>query len=314
MENEKYVITIDGPDCTGKSTLWLKANTWNKNIQIRGIVSNIAYAIKFNRNVQELIDLYNQNPVNYVVYLLNPINDKKLEMLYNRIRENFIYDNNRITKELKDASETWKDIEYFEKAIETLKEKYKGKIIYIKSNDNDLDKFKENIKDYNFQNIEDIIPNPAIKVLNIVPSEFEAKAKSESEFKYIVFINKISKKEIIQNLYEGLDYEHKKMYDTIMEYGQDGDDDIYDCLDYHTPDELAAFLENYEFKCDVNIRVDVDTNMECYISLKDFCKDNDCCLEDYIYNDNNLMDDVYQAIKDDIHYNGDIDLNVERVM
>ena len=24
--NEKYVITIDGPDCTGKSTLWLKAN------------------------------------------------------------------------------------------------------------------------------------------------------------------------------------------------------------------------------------------------------------------------------------------------
>lgn len=313
MENEKYIITIDGPDCTGKSTLWSQANAWNKNIQIRGIVSNIAYAIKFGRNVQELIDLYNQNPVNYVVYLLNPINDKKLEMLYNRIRENFIYDNDRIIKELKDASETWKDIEYFEKAIETLKEKYKGKIIYIKSNDNNLDKFKENIKDYNFQEIKEIIPNPAIRVLNIIPSEFEAKAKIESEFKYIVFINKISKEEVMQNLYEGLDYEHKQMYDILMEYGKDGDTDIYDCLDDHTPDELAEFLENYEFKCYVNIRVDINTDMECYIPLKDFYEDNDRCLEDYIYNDNCLMDDVYAAIKDDIDYNGDVDLSVERV-
>ena len=311
--NEKYVITIDGPDCTGKSTLWLKANEYNKNIQIRGIVSNIAYAIKFKRNVDELLELYNQNPVNYVVYLLNPNNDKKLEMLYNRIRNNIIYDNDKIVKELEDASNTWKDKQFFDEAIKLLNDRYKGKIKVIYNNDNNFDNFKENIKDYNIQEIKEIIPNPAIKVLNVISSEFEAKAKTESEFKYIVFINKTSKEEIIQNLYEGLDDEHKKMYDTLMEYGSDGDTDIYDCLEYHTPDELADFLENYEFRCEVNVRLDIDTDTECYISLKDFCESNESSLEDYIYNDDSLMDDVYEAIRDDINYSCDIDLNVERV-
>ena len=295
--NEKYVITIDGPDCTGKSTLWLKANEYNKNIQIRGIVSNIAYAIKFKRNVDELLELYNQNPVNYVVYLLNPNNDKKLEMLYNRIRNNIIYDNDKIVKELEDASNTWKDKQFFYEAIKLLNDRYKGKIKVIYNNDNNFDNFKENIKDYNIQEIKEIIPNTAIKVLDVIPSEFEAKAKTESEFKYIVFINKTSKEEIMQNLYEGLDDEHKNMYDTLMEYGKDGDTDIYDCLEYHTVDELVDFLENYEFRCDVNVRLDIDTDTECYISLKDFCESNESSLEDYIYSDDNLMDDIYEDIK-----------------
>lgn len=311
--DEKYVITIDGPDCTGKSTLWLNANEYNKNIQIRGIVSNIAYAIKFGRNVDELLELYNQNPVNYVVYLLNPNNDKKLEMLYNRIRNNMIYDNDKIVKELEDASKTWKDKEFFDEAIKLLNNKYNGKIEVIYNNDNNFNTFKEQIKNYNIQEIEEIIPNPAIKVLNVVPNEFEAKAKTESEFKYIVFINKISKEEIMDNLYNGLDDEHKKMYDTLIEYGQDGNADIYDCLEYHTPDELAAFLENYEFRCDVNIRVDIDTDMECYIPLKDFCEDNDRCLEDYIYNDSNLMDEVLDCAQDALRYSDDFEINVERV-
>ena len=311
--DEKYVITIDGPDCTGKSTLWLKANEYNKNIQIRGIVSNIAYAIKFKRNVDELLELYNQNPVNYVVYLLNPNNDKKLEMLYNRIRNNIIYDNDKIIKELEDASNTWKDKQFFDEAIKLLNDRYKGKIKVIYNNDNNFDNFKENIKDYNIQEIKEIIQNKAIKVLNVIPSEFEAKAKTESEFKYIVFINKTSKEEIMSNLYEGLDDEHKKMYDTLMEYGKDGDTDIYDCLEYHTPDELADFLENYEFRCDVNIRLDIDTDTECYISLKDFCKSNESSLEDYIYSDDNLMDDIYEDIKYDVNYNSDVNLSVERV-
>ena len=72
--DEKYVITIDGPDYTGKSTLWLKANEYNKNIQIRGIVSNIAYALKYGRNVKELIDLYNQNPIHFQMLLVLSIN------------------------------------------------------------------------------------------------------------------------------------------------------------------------------------------------------------------------------------------------
>ena len=311
--DEKYVITIDGPDCTGKSTLWLKANEYNKNIQIRGIVSNIAYAIKFKRNVDELLELYNQNPVNYVVYLLNPNNDKKLEMLYNRIRNNIIYDNDKIVKELEDASNTWKDKQFFDEAIKLLNDRYKGKIKVIYNNDNNFDNFKENINGYNIQEIKEIIPNKAIKVLNVIPSEFEAKAKTESEFKYIVFINKISKEEIIQNLYEGLDDEHKNMYDNLIKYSRDGDTDIYDCLEYHTPDELADFLENYEFRCDVNVRLDIDTDTECYISLKDFCESNESSLEDYIYSDDNSMDGIYEDIKYDINYNSDIDLTVERV-
>ena len=56
MENEKeYIITIDDTDCSGKSTLWKKANEYNKNIQIRGILSNIAYGIKYGRNIEESI-------------------------------------------------------------------------------------------------------------------------------------------------------------------------------------------------------------------------------------------------------------------
>lgn len=311
--NEKYVITIDGPDCTGKSTLWLKANEYNKNIQIRGIVSNIAYAIKFKRNVDELLELYNQNPVNYVVYLLNPNNDKKLEMLYNRIRNNIIYDNDKIVKELEDASNTWKDKQFFDEAIKLLNDKYKGKIKVIYSNDNNLDNFKKAIIDYNIQEIKEIIPNPAIRVLNIMPSEFEAKAKTESEFKYIVFINKTSKEEIMSNLYEGLDDEHKKMYDTLIEYSSDNYYDIYDGLEYYSPDELASYLDNYEFRCDVNVRLDIDTDTECYISLKDFCESNESSLEDYIYSDDNLMDDIYEDIKYDVNYNSDVNLTVERV-
>ena len=50
-----------------------------------------------------------------------------------------------------------------------------------------------------------------------------------------------------------------------------------------------------------------------YGVLKDFCENNDRCLEDYIYNDDCMMDDVYEAIRDDVNYNGDIDLTVERV-
>ena len=57
-ENKKYIITIDGPDCSGKTTLWKKVvlDGKLKEVQIRGIVSNIAYALKYNRDVDELIN------------------------------------------------------------------------------------------------------------------------------------------------------------------------------------------------------------------------------------------------------------------
>ena len=311
MENEKYIVTIDGPDCTGKSTLWKQANELNKNIQIRGIVSNIAYAIKYNRDVNALLELYNQNPVNYVVYLLNPNNGIRLEMLYNRIKNNMIYDNEKIVKELEDASKTWNDYDYFQKALEILKEKYKGKIEVIISHDNNLNEFYDELKTYELYDIPSDFSNPAIKILNTTIDTFEEEAKKASAFKYIVFINKLDKQEIIDELYNKLDDIHKDMFSTLMEYGTDGAEDIYDCLSEHTVEALTDFLDDYEFRCDVNIRCSIDTNMDCYIPLKDFCEDNDRCLEDYIYN--NLMDEVYDAADDAVRYTDNFEIDVERV-
>lgn len=310
--DEKYIITIDGPDCTGKSTLWRKANEYNKNIQIRGIVSNIAYAIKYGRNVNELIELYNQNPVNYVVYLLNPINDKKLEMLYNRIRDNYINDNDKITEELREAAHTWKDKKYFDEAIQLLTNKYDGKLEVIVKDNNNYDSFIEAINKYSIKSVDEVTEFAGIKKLNTAIDTFEKEAKELSEFKYIVLFNKLSKDEVIAKLYTELDDEHKNMYDTLMEYGSDGNSDIYDCLESLTVEGLTEFLDNYEFRCDVNIRCDVDTSMECIIPLKDFCDDNDRCLEDYIYNDSSLIDDVQECVFDEVRY-GDIQLEVERV-
>lgn len=310
MENEKYIVTIDGTDCTGKSTLWKKANEVNKNIQIRGIVSNIAYAIKYGRSVEELIELYNQNPVNYVVYLINPINNKKLEMLYNRISNEMINDNDAISKELTDAGNTWKDYEYFEKAIEILKEKYKGKLEIIKSTNNDYDTFVDKLKLYELYDIPEDFSNPGIKALKCDIDEFEARAKIASEFKYIVFISKVNKKDIIDNLYEGLDDEHKKMFDNLIELTQETVEDVYDSLYNKTLDELVNYLEDYEIRAEVNVKCEINTYSEIYVPLRDV-KDR-YYLEDVIYDDYTLMDDLYDAVKDDV-YNEELDISVERV-
>ena len=308
MENEKeYIITIDGTDCSGKSTLWKKANEYNKNIQIRGILSNIAYGIKYGRNIEEMIDLYNENPVNYVVYLINPINDKKLEMLYNRLRNN-VYDNDFISKELSSASNTWKDYEYFEKAINILNEKYKGNIEVIKSKDNDFDNFKNAINNFKIKEIDKSLESAGIKVIDSTIDDFEFKAKIVSEFKYIVFIAKFSKAEVIDNLYKVLDDDYKTMFDKLLEYSNETIEDIYDSLENHNVDNLINYLDNYELHVEVNIRADINTYSDVYVPLRDI-KYN---IEDAIYEDNCIMDDLYDAAKDDV-YNSDLDISVERV-
>lgn len=308
MENEKeYIVTIDGTDCSGKSTLWKKANEYNKNIQIRGILSNIAYGIKYGRNVEEMIDLYNENPVNYVVYLLNPINDKKLEMLYNRLRNN-IYDTDFITKELSDASNTWKDYEYFEKAINILNEKYKGTLEVIKSKNNDFDNFKNAISNFKIKEIDKSLESAGIKVIDSTIDDFEFKAKIVSEFKYIVFMVKFSKADVINNLYEGLDDDYKRMLDKLFEYSNETAEDVYDSLESPTIDNLINYLDNYELHVEVEVRVDVDTYADVYVPLKDI-KYN---IEDAIYEDNCIMDDLYDEAKADV-YNCDLDISVERV-
>lgn len=308
MENEKeYIVTIDGTDCSGKSTLWKKANEYNKNIQIRGILSNIAYGIKYGRNVEEMIDLYNENPVNYVVYLINPINDKKLEMLYNRLRNN-VYDNKFITKELSDISNAWNDYEYFEKAINTLNEKYKGTIEVIKSKDNDFDKFKDAISNFKIKEINKSLESAGIKVIDSTIYDFESKAKVVSEFKYIVFIAKFSKDDVINNLYEGLDDEYKEMLDKLFEYSNETTDDVYDSLENPTIDNLIDYLDNYELHVEVNVRADVNTYSDVYVPLRNINYD----IESAIYEDDYIMDDLYNAAKGDV-YNCDLDISVERV-
>lgn len=308
MENEKeYIVTIDGTDCSGKSTLWKKANEYNKNIQIRGILSNIAYGIKYGRNVEEMIDLYNENPVNYVVYLLNPINDKKLEMLYNRLRNN-IYDTDFITKELSDASNTWKDYAYFEKAINILNEKYKGTIEVIKSKDNDFDNFKNAISNFKIKEVDKSLESAGIKVIDSTIDDFEFKAKIVSEFKYIVLMVKFSKAEVIDNLYQGLDDEYKEMFDKLLEYSDKTLEDVYDSLESLTIDSLIDYLDNYELRVEVNVKVEVDTYSDVYVPLRNI----KYTIEDAIYEDDYIMADLYSDAANDVH-NSELDISIESV-
>lgn len=308
MENEKeYIVTIDGTDCSGKSTLWKKANEYNKNIQIRGILSNIAYGIKYGRNIEEMIDLYNENPVNYVVYLLNPINDKKLEMLYNRLRNN-IYDTDFITKELSDASNTWKDYTYFEKAINILNEKYKGTIEVIKSKDNDFDNFKNAISNFKIKEVDKSLESAGIKVIDSTIDDFEFKAKSVSEFKYIVLMVKFSKAEVIDNLYKGLDDEYKEMFDKLLEYSDETLEGVYDSLESLTIDSLIDYLDNYELRVEVNVKVEVDTYSDVYVPLRNI-KYN---IEDAIYEDDYIMADLYSDAAGSVH-DSELDISIESV-
>ena len=308
-ENKKYIITIDGPDCSGKTTLWKKVvlDGKIKDVQIRGIVSNIAYALKYNRDIDALINLYNENPVNYVVYLLNPINDKKLEMLYNRCRNN-VYNNDFIINELKDASNTWIDIKYFDRAIEILKEKYKGDIQIVRSVDNQLEQFYNAVNNFELETLDNIKIFGPIKLLRTPIDDFESEAKKVSEFKYIVFMAKISKDEVISNLYEGLDDEYKKMLDKLFEYSNETAEAVYDSLESPTIDNLINYLDNYELYVEVNVRVDINTYSDVHVPLRNINYD----IESAIYDDDDIMNDLYNAAKDDV-YNCDLDVSVDIV-
>ena len=302
-ENKKYIITIDGPDCTGKTTLWKKVvlDGKLKEVQIRGIVSNIAYALKYNRDVDTLINLYNENPVNYVVYLLNPINDKKLEMLYNRCKNN-IYNNDFIINELKDISDTWLDIKYFDRAIDILKEKYKGDIKIIRSADNQLEQFYEDVNGIELETLDNIKIFGPIKLLRTTIDDFESEAKKVSEFKYIVFNKSINGKEAFENLYNGLDEEHQELVGKLFDLNEGASDEaeIYNILEEKTPECLADFLDNYEFRVTVSASTRLETSCDFYINLRDM-KDYDT-FENLICNDSNYYDDIIDNLKNEVDY------------
>lgn len=302
-ENKKYIITIDGPDCSGKTTLWKKVvlDEKLKDVQIRGIVSNIAYALKYNRDVDALINLYNENPVNYVVYLLNPINDKKLEMLYNRCRNN-IYNNDYIINELNSISNAWLDIRYFDRAINILKEKYKGDIKIIRSADNRLEQFYNDVNNFELETLDNIKIFGPIKLLRTSIDNFETEAKKASEFKYIVFNKIISGKEAFENLYNGLDEEHQELVGKLFDLSDNSIDEtkIYDTLEEKTPECLADYLDNYDFRVTVLASTRLETNCEFYINLKDM-KNYDT-FEDLIYDDSNYYDDIIDNLKNEVDY------------
>lgn len=313
-ENKKYIITIDGPDCSGKTTLWKKVvlDGKLKEVQIRGIVSNIAYALKYNRDVDELINLYNENPVNYVVYLLNPINDKKLEMLYNRCRNN-IYNNDYIINELKDVSDTWLDIKYFDRAIDILKEKYKGDIKIIRSADNKLEQFYNDVNNFELETLDNIKIFGPIKLLRTTIDDFESEAKKVSEFKYIVFNKSVNGKEAFENLYNGLDEEHQELVGKLFDLNEGANDEaeIYDMLEEKTPECLADFLDNYEFRVTVSASTRLETSCDFYINLKDM-NDYDT-FENFICNNSNYYDDIIDNLKNEVDYAELDDLYVDEV-
>ena len=115
-------------------------------------------------------------------------------------------------------------------------------------------------------------------------------------------------KAVIDNLYEGLDDDYKRMLDKLFEYSDETAEDIYDSLESPTIDNLIDYLDNYELHVEVEVRCDIDTYSDVYIPLRNIKYD----IEDAIYEDNCIMDDLYDAAKDDV-YNCDLDISVERV-
>ena len=310
MENEKkYVLTIDGTDCTGKTTLWNNAilNSDTRNVQIRGIVSNVAYAFKFGRNVDELIDLYNQNPVNYVVYLINPNNETKLKYLHNRLN-NYIYDTDRLLNELKDAHDTWNDMAYFKRAIDYLHAHYKGEIVVYHKSNNSYDEFKnlydtyadKLLKTSELENIE------AFKIIKCNYTNFEKRAKEASEFKYIVLFEQADKETTIEELMQSLNSEHFDMFSNLSSLTDLSYEEIYDdmdCKDYEfTVQGLTDYLDDYDIECtsDVTVTLCVSTNHS--IKLSDLGSKKYYDLEECILDSSYETDIITEALQDELQW------------
>ena len=310
MENEKkYVLTIDGTDCTGKTTLWTNAilRSDTNKVQIRGIVSNVAYAFKFGRNVDELIDLYNQNPVNYVVYLINPNNETKLKYLYNRLN-NSIYDNNKILSDLEDAQSTWLDMTYFNKAIEYLHEHYKGEIIVYHKSTNDYGEFKNLYDTYADKLVKALeLKNiPGIKIIQCNYTNFEKRAKEESEFKYIVLFEQADKCETIEELMQSLNGDYFNMFSNLTNLADMSYEEIYDdmdCKDYEfTTQGLSDYLDDYNIECTSDVTVTLCVNTSHSIRLSDLGSKKYYSLEECILDSSDETDLITENLQNELEW------------
>ena len=328
-ENKKYIITIDGPDCSGKTYTWTNLQDKGLNVQIRGILSNIAYGLKYGRNVDEMINMYNKNPLNYKIYLLDLKPNIRVNRLYSRLKS--IYDNDTIICNLKDAIDTWKDNEYFDKAIEILTEKYKGRIevtriswqIDVDNLENTINTFINEHSTYSMNEIRDFNNKEnGIIVLNEPIDTFEKVAKEKSEFKYIIFNDTLDKATFIERLYNKAkdnDSDIAKMFDNLIKLTNKSYEEIYDEIfnycdkEKNAYDAFAEYLEDYELNVEVYARVAVDTTVNLDVKLSEYSEFNYEDIEDYIYDNSDAMDEIINNLEDEVRY-GEFDtLNVNEV-
>lgn len=318
MNEEKYIVTIDGPDCTGKTYTWTNLQKKGLNVQIRGILSNIAYGLKYGRNVDEMIDMYNKNPLNYKIYLLELQNSIKVERLYSRLKS--IYDGDKIIEILKDSADTWKDIKYFNDALNILIEKYKGKIecsrICWQSDVDNLEelisKYMEEHSIYSTTELKDFDNRDfGTIVLNEPIDTFEKVAKEKSEFKYIVFNEPLDKSAFIERLYNQAKEEDtsiSNMFDNLIELTDKSYEEIYDeIFDYcdgkmDAYEAFVEYLENYELQVEVYAKAIVETTTNLDIKLSDYSNYSYSDIEDYIYDNSDATDEIMNNLEDELRY------------
>lgn len=319
--NEKdktYIVTIDGPDCSGKTYAWTNLQRKGINVQIRGILSNIAYGLKYGRNIDEMIEMYNKTPLNYKIYLLDLQPGIRVDRLHSRLKTK--YDNDAIIDILQNAIDTWKDNEYFTKALDILNEKYLGKIIVTRiSWQSDIDSLEDKINTFiseystypmvelqNFNNKEN-----GIIVLNEPIDTFEREAKEKSEFKYIVFNNTLDKAAFIERLYNQAKEEDtsiSKMFDNLVELTDKSYEEIYDeIFDYcgkeeNAYDAFVGYLEDYEFDVEVYAKAIVETTTNLNIKLQEYSNYSYDSIEDYIYDNSDATDEIMNNLEDEVKY------------
>lgn len=318
MNEEKYIVTIDGPDCTGKTYTWTNLQRKGVNVQIRGILSNIAYGLKYNRNIDEMIEMYNKNPLNYKIYLLDLQSSIRVDRLHSRLKSK--YDNDTIIEILQNAIDTWKDNEYFTKALNILNEKYLGKIDVTKiSWQSDIDNLEDKINTfinehstYSMTEIKDFNNKEnGIIVLNEPIDTFEKVAKEKSEFKYIVFNETLDKSAFIERLYNQAKEEDSSianMFDNLIELTNKSYEEIYDEIFNYCDGKMDAYeafveyLEDYELEAEVYTRAVVDTTVTLNIKLSDYSNYSYSDIEDYIYDNSDASDEIINNLEDELRY------------
>ena len=317
-ENKKYIVTIDGPDCSGKTYTWTNLQRKGINVQIRGIISNIAYGIKYGRNIDEMINMYNKNPLNYKVYLLDLQPSIRVNRLYSRLKSK--YDNDSIIEILQDSINTWKDNIYFDKAIDILNKKYLGKVEVTRMSwQSDIDNLEDEIN--KFINEHSIYSMTELKefnnkengiiVLNEPIDTFEKVAKEQSEFKYIIFNDTLDKAAFIERLYNQAkekDNSVTKMFDNLVELTNKSYDVIYDeIFDYNSKnvdayDAFVNYLEDYELQIEVYAKATVETTMNLDIKLSEYSNYRYYTIEDYICDNGDITDEIINDLEDKVRY------------